>query len=107
MLESLTKSNIHYNKQCTTFKAEIFKQEKTKDLSKLCVPKIEKLSTNTNNYLSVPCACNENCSSISAPLSPFTSPLEQGYGEGNAIGILYLLLPIFTFHLSASHFICI
>lgn len=60
---------------------------------------IEKLSTNTNKYLNVQCACNEDSSfpCLCLSRSSFPSPWQQDYGEGNARGILDLLLPICTF----------
>ena len=97
----------YYNKQCAIFKVEIFKQQKIKDSVNCVSLNIKKLSPNTIKYLNVQCTCNENCSSLCPPLSSFPSPLQQGYGESNTIGNLYLLLPIFTsvFHLIAISFV--
>lgn len=55
---------------------------------------IKKLSTNTNKYLNVQCACNEDsyfpclCPSLLS-----SSPQQQDDGEGKARGILDLLHP--------------
>lgn len=53
----------------------------------------EKLSTNTNKYLNVQCACNEDSSFPC--LSSFPSPRQQDYGEGSAWIFFYPVVLLF------------
>lgn len=58
---------------------------------------IEKLSTNTNKYLNVQCACNEDSSfpCLCPSLSSFPSPRQQDYGEGSAWIFFYPVVLLF------------